>query len=199
MPTARKILTLRPGDDVLQRFANGLGALGADGTRKVLARSLNRAGGPALTAVRRELARATSAPMSLIRKQVYARKAWAGSAAGEGRLDFQIISYGKPIPLAFFKPREFSYGVRAKVWGRWQRFDGMFMRGGRWPDRVELDMGGKVFVRTSKARLPIEQAFGPSLPHELFEPPVLKIFAERATKLGDAIAHELDRELTRLG
>jgi len=195
---SRQVLTIKAGDDVLHRFSNGLGALGKDRTQKVLARALNRTGGPTLTKVRRVLAARTSTPMSIIRRQVYAQKAWAGAVGGEGKLDFKIIAYGRPLPLAVFKPTEFKFGVRAKVWGRVQRFEGAFMRGGRWPNRVELNMGtGQVYVRSTKSRTPIERVYGPSLPKELVEEEVFDAFEANVARLGDDIAHELDRELSK--
>lgn len=193
----RQVLTIKPSDRVLEQFGNGLGALGEGRARKVIVRAINRTGNPAVTAVRRELVKATSAPLSLVKQYVYARKAWAGDGGGAGKLEFQIIAHGRPLPLAVFRPKEFRYGVRARVWGRYQRFEGAFMRGGLWPARVDLPMGGHVFVRASAQRLPIERAYGPSLPKELLEPAIVKVFAARAAKLGDAIAHELDRELSR--
>lgn len=148
-------LVVRSNDRVLASFANGLGALGEARSRQVMARALNRTGGPTLTKVRRELARATSAPMSIIRRQVVASKAWAGDGSIPGKLDFKIRATGNPLPLRVFKPVEFKFGVRARVWGRFQRFEGAFTRGGLFPDRVALAKGGgNVFARTGKARLP---------------------------------------------
>lgn len=192
-------IEIQEGDAVLARFANGLGALGEFRARQVMARGLNRAGMPTLTKVRREIARRTSAPMAIVRKQVVPGRAWAGLAGGSGRLEFSIRASGQALPLAVFKPRELKVGVRAKVWGRFQRFEGAFMRGGQWPNRVQLSMGGQVFVRTSAKRLPIERMYGPALPKELVEEQVVQVFHGAAARLGDDIAHELDRELSRFG
>ncbi|MDP1642732.1 MAG: hypothetical protein Q8L59_11155 [Phenylobacterium sp.] len=188
---------LRQGDDVLQNFANGLGALGEGRARKVMARALNRTGGPTLTKVRRELRTSTSAPAAVVRRQVVAAKAWAGDGSGPGKMEFVIRATGRPLPLSLFKPREFRFGVRAKVWGSFQRYEGMFTRGGRWPDRVPLGRGGHVFVRTSAARLPIKRAFGPSLPKELIEDKIVMVWRSSTARLGGDIAHELDRELSK--
>ena len=189
-------------DQVLTRFANGLGALGERRARKVMARALNRAGNPTLTKVRRALTRSTSAPMKVVRKQVVAQRAWAGDDSGGGKLKYTIRATGSPLPLRFFTRAEFKFGVRAKVWGKFQRFEGAFMRGGRWPERVPLTkagMSGNVFVRTSAARLPIKLVWGPSLPKELVEDRIVEVFDAANARLGDDIAHELDRELSRFG
>lgn len=193
---------LRENDQVLARFANGLGALGEGRARKVMARALNRAGNPTLTKVRRELVRSTSAPLAVVRSQVVAQRAWGGDESGSGKLKYTIMATGSALPLRFFTRAEFKFGVRAKVWGRFQRFEGAFMRGGRWPDRVDLTKGGmrgNVFVRTSAARLPIKTVWGPALPKELVEDRIVDVFDTANARLGDDISHELDRELSRLG
>lgn len=192
-------IELRKGDDVLTRFENGLGALGEHRAQKVMARGLNRTGMPALTKVRREIARRTSAPMAIVRREVVASKAWGGEVAGGGKMSFSIRASGRPLSLALFRPREFKFGIRAKVWGRFQRFEGAFMRGGRWPNRVDLNMAGQVFVRTSAKRLPIERMFGPSLPKSLVEEEVVRVWRDATARLGNDIAHELDRELSKFG
>ena len=198
-------ITLKPADQVLARFTNGLGALGDYRARQVMARALNRAGMPTLTKVRRSVRDATSAPMKLIRTQVVPGKAFSGSAVEQGgsfgeKLEFRIVASGRPLPLSVFNPVAFKGGVRAKVWGAYHRYPRMFMTGGHWPDRVPFgraEMGGQVFHRQFKDRLPIERSFGPWLPKELVKPKVVEAFNSGLARLGDDIAHELDRELTR--
>ena len=65
---------------------------------------------------------------------------------------------GRHLPLSFFGAKQFSYGVRAKIWGRAQTFRSAF---------VVKRYGGGVFKRTGKARFPIEQLWGPSVPKEM--------------------------------
>jgi len=193
-------IVLRENDQVLRRFANALGALDEGLARKVMVRGLNRTGGPALTQVRRAIAKRTSAPMAIVRRQVVASKAWAGDGTGPGKLEFKVRATGRPLPLRVFRPTEFKFGIRARVWGSVQRFEGAFTRGGLFPNRVELSRtGGNVFVRSGKARLPIEKMFGPSLPKELVEGEIVQVFEGAILRLGDDIAHELDRELSRFG
>ena len=62
----------------------------------------------------------------------------------------------RPTPaLSVFGAKQFSYGVRAKIWGRAQTYRSAFIVG---------RFGGNVFKRTSKARFPIEQLWGPAVP-----------------------------------
>ena len=65
---------------------------------------------------------------------------------------------GRHLALSFFGAKQFSYGVRAKIWGRAQTFRSAF---------VVKRYGGGVFKRTGKARFPIEQLWGPSVPKEM--------------------------------
>jgi len=199
---ASNFLTIKAGDDVLKHYANGLGALGDYRGRQVMARALNRAGMPALTGVRRALVVRTSAPRSIVVKQVTADKAYAGEASGAlAKLEFRVRATGNPIELREFKPREFGYGVRVKVWGRVQRYGGAFMSGGVWPDRKPFGsrpgMNTRVFVRETRQRLPIKQLWGPSLPKELLQREIVTVFEKSAERLSNSIAHELDRELSK--
>jgi hypothetical protein len=189
-------LRITPGDQTLARYGNAMAILGDYGTRQVLARALNRTGGPMLTAVRRALRDQTSAPMAIIRKQVVARKAWAGTAMGAGKLEFAIVASGRPLSLAYFNPRETRQGVRAKVWGAVQTYPGMFMKGGRFPKRVAApELRGQVFVRADATRLPIERTFGPALPKELVQGKAREAFDQGVERLGRDIDHELYRAL----
>ena len=62
--------------------------------------------------------------------------------------------------MSYFCPRQFGYGVHAKPWGCWQRFESAFLVG---------SLGNNAFVRESKARFPIKKMFGPSIPKELVQ------------------------------
>lgn len=193
-------IELKQGDEVLERFANGLGALGDYRARQVMARALNRAGNPSATKVRRAIAKHTSIPYKMVEKGVVVRKAWSGTEAGPGKLSFTLHSTGYRLALRHFRPVEFRYGVRAKVWGKFQRFEGAFMRGGAWPNRKPFEKKGmdqNVWVRTDKARLPIRRMYGPSIPGAMLDAAIVKVWRTATARLGDDIAHELDRALSR--
>jgi hypothetical protein len=63
-----------------------------------------------------------------------------------------------PAAVGIWSQAVLSYGVRAKVWGRAQTYRSAFVVG---------RFGGNVFKRTSKARFPIEQLWGPAVPVEM--------------------------------
>ena len=79
-------------------------------------------------------------------------------ASTRATLETRIIGTGRHLPLSVFGAKQFSSGVRAKVWGRAQTYSSAFVVG---------RFGGNVFKRTSKKRFPIEQLWGPAVPVEM--------------------------------
>ena len=77
---------------------------------------------------------------------------------------------GRHLPLSFFGAKQFSYGVRAKIWGRAQTFRSAFVIG---------RFGNSVFKRTSKARFPIEQLWGPAVPVEMLRDEALAAWQDQ--------------------
>ena len=57
-----------------------------------------------------------------------------------------------------FSAKQFTYGVRSRIWGKSQGLRSAF---------VVKRFGGGVFKRTDKARAPVEQLWGPSVPKEM--------------------------------
>jgi hypothetical protein len=89
-----------------------------------------------------------------------------------------IVGTGRHLPLSVFGAKQFSYGVRAKVWGRAQTYRSAFVVG---------RLGGNVFKRTSKARFPIEQLWGPAVPVEMLRDEALAAWeAHRGKVLQEA-------------
>lgn len=137
----------------LQRFENMLGALGTDGP-KAANRAINRTGDMARTQVVRALAKQTGLPQKTVRKAIRVkRSSW-------DNLNYTMTAGGGDIALRFFKIRETLKGVSADLGTARGRvlFEGAFFRGGRFPSRVDLDVGGSnVFERRGDARLPIDR------------------------------------------
>lgn len=67
------------------------------------------------------------------------------------------------IPLKAFNAREEGPGVVAKIWGAKVMHPGAFIMGGQPGERVPLNLGGHVFNRVGKKRLPIEKSKGASI------------------------------------
>lgn len=70
---------------------------------------------------------------------------------------------GSPIPLSAFDAHETDEGVVATIWGSTQLHPGAFIKGGAFPLRVDLKMGGHVFHRVGSKRLPIARSKGAAI------------------------------------
>lgn len=179
-------------DNVLSRFANQIGAVGEEKGRKALARAVNRVTTTVEGRVVRAIGKQSSIPTAIVRTQMTKKLA---AHKGGGAIEGHVIASGNALPLKVFNPKQFSWGVRAKVWGRMERFPSQFMYGGRW-NSGKLIAGGHVFARTTADRLPIEKQFGPSVPEEMVRDEAARVFHHTVqTMLPKRVAHELSRLL----
>ncbi len=83
-----------------------------------------------------------------------------------------------------------SLGVRAKPWGRSQRFPGAFIFAGH-PKSGQPVADGHAFIRTSSSSLPIRKLWGPSVPREMERDAVTQEFQDAALELPGRILHEV--------
>jgi hypothetical protein len=113
---------------------------------KAIARAIKRTGDQTATRVVRALTAQTG-----LQRQVIAR-AVKKKPAG---LTYTLKSRGGNVALKYFKARETRKGVSAAPWNHRRVFAGMFIKGGRFPKRVALGLGGQVFKRTGASRVPI--------------------------------------------
>ncbi len=150
-------------------------------------RAINHTGAKARTRTVRALAKQMGLKQSVVRTRIEERK------ANYERLEYVLKGSGEPLSLKEFGAKQFAYGVRAKPWGRSQRFEGVFiMAGSRNSGRPVA--GGHVFKRTNgSASLPIEKLYGPSIPREMVQGASAIAFSEVTKDLGTRIQHELGR------
>ena len=139
-------------DDVRIRFEAACLHLGEGESRRVFSMALNKEGRKAFTQMRRGLAQQSSIPRGAVNAAMSFR------TASRATLSTVTAGSGRSLPLSFFGAKQFAYGVRAKIWGKAQTFRSAF---------VVKRYGNGVFKRTSKARFPIEQLWGPSVPKEM--------------------------------
>lgn len=175
------------------RFSNGIEQLGSNETmhQKVYRRALNKVGDKAYT----QVVRALTKQMGLKRRQVLTYGGVRKVRANLTRQDFQIYSTGAEVPLREFSAVQFSFGVRARPWGKSTRFTGMFIHAGRWNSGKDVAQG-HVFQRVTSSSLPIEKQFGPSVPAEMVKGESEAAFNRMADQLPDRIAHEI-AQITR--
>ena len=127
------------GEQALARFGNQLGALGEGGTKIAFARAVNHTGDKARTQVRRALTKQTGLRRDVIVRAVKTLR------ANPAAMRYEMKTQGGDIALKYFRPVEFRRGVRARPFGRATLFAGKFTRGGLFPNRTALRMGGHVF------------------------------------------------------
>lgn len=184
-------LRIKFEDDELERFGNMAGALGPAKTRVGLCRAISRVVDMAETRVARKIAKQSSIPLRLVRQHIRKEKPKQKDIGGP--LVGAVISSGKPISLREFKPVQFSWGVRVKAWGSWQRYEGSFIHGGRW-NSGKLAFSGHVMTRKGKERFPVRQENGPSVPKELLRDLSAQEFDQLVrAELPKRAMHELTR------
>lgn len=175
-------LVVFDADNTRRHYEAAAQRLGHDAAKTAFRRALNHTGDKARTAVRRAIRKQTSIPDAIVRRYMSVRR------ANYERLSYEIIGFGSEIPLKYFGARQFSFGVRAKVWGKFQKFKGTFIV-------ASEKMGGHVWHRTSKKRLPIEKLYGPSVPKEMIKDQSLEAFETTANQLAARAEHEIARIL----
>ncbi|MGF9694715.1 hypothetical protein AAIH46_17985 [Rhizobium sp. 0TCS1.26] len=112
----------------------------------VLPRIVNQVGDRAKTQVVRGLTVQTGLP----RKTIVAAVG-DPMKASFGRLSYEIKTRGGNIRLKYLNPKETEAGVVAKPFGKATLYPGAFIRGGWWPDRVDVEkFGGHVMVRVGR-------------------------------------------------
>lgn len=173
----------------LLRVSNLLHAAGKQAPLAII-RAVNHTGAKARTQMRRVLVKQTGLKARTINRAVKSRNAFNGSA-------FTIYSRGGNIRLKFFSARETRAGVSAAPWNKRRVYPGTFMKGGRFPNRVDLGKGGQVFARKGRRRLPIEvKRSGLFIPEEMITGQSEAAFYGTVTReLPGRLAHELYRIL----
>lgn len=174
------------------RFDNILAALGPKKSAQVINRAVNRAGDMTRTAMRGALVKQTGLKSRTI------TKALKTTRSNYQRLAYAMKVKGGNIRLKHFSPRETRSGVSAKPFGVRKRFGSTtFIKGGRFPNRQALGMGGHVFRREGMNRLPLVTVrSGVVLPDQVVQGASIKAFETVGrAKLVERMSHELNRML----
>lgn len=173
----------------LDRQIKALQSLGSRKTRIVGNRVANRAGDQSRTQVRRELTKQTGLPRKTIVKAVKVTRSTPDTLA------YRMRSQGGDVSLKYFSAREQRRGVKAKPFGQWNVFPSTFIKGGRFPNRVDIGKGGHVFQRTSARRKPIEKVkSGVIIPEQMVKDATAEAFRSTSSRvLITRMAHELSR------
>jgi hypothetical protein len=137
--------------------------------------------------------RSALVPQTGLKRGVLVR-AVKGKSTGSG---YEIKSHGGNIRLKFFGARETRKGVTAAPWNSRRLYAGTFLKGGRFPNRVTLKMGGNTLKRAGKSRLPIHGVrSGLYIPEEMVKGgSEAAFYSTLESDLAPRIAHELARIL----
>lgn len=173
-------IVIKDLDQTRIRFEAMVQRVGERDAALAFSRALNHEGRKTFTAVKRTLRQQTDIPAFMITASMAFR------SSSQRNLRTIISGVGKELPLRLFKPSQFSYGVRAKVWGRHQTYRSAF---------IVAKYGGNVFHRTSRKRFPIQKMFGPSIPKEMVQDQTLETFQQSGNSVMDRAMHELSRIL----
>lgn len=172
---------IRDLDKTRIHFEAAVARLGEQAATRAFNRALNREGDKIRTRVRRALRQQTGAKASLINRETRSIR------SSFSNLTYTIKARGDYLGLSHFSPRQFGYGVRAKPWGRWQRFDGAFLVG---------SLSNNAFVREGRARLPIRKMFGPAIPKEMLKGATREAFETAQPNVLAEAMRQIGREMS---
>lgn len=171
-------IIIRDLDQTRLHFEAAIHRVGEQDATRAFNRALNREGDKIRTSVRRALRQQTGANMALINRET---RAFRSSFTN---LVYTIEARGDHLGLSHFNPSQFRYGVRAKPWNRFQRFEGAFLIG---------SLGNNAFVRETAARFPIKKMFGPAIPKEMLKDATLRAFEQAQPNVLAEATRQLQR------
>ncbi|WP_459778639.1 hypothetical protein, partial [Bartonella henselae] len=137
----------------------------------------------------KQVADLSSAQIKRIRRGVYIKE-----KATARFLETDLIGSGTPLPLKFFKAKETKHGVTYTLFGKKQILTHGFIKGGSFPKRVDLKMGGNVFQRDDGDQFPIAKQEGPSIAKVMSKPEIASAIAQYAN---ERLTKNIQRQLAR--
>lgn len=133
--------------DGLPKLEAAVKALGSESkARAAFRRAINEAGRDTKTPTKRALAKQTGLKISVANRALVTKK------ASSSDLSYQLTGKGGFIRLKYFGARETRNGVSAAPRGNRQVFVDTFIKGGRFPKRVDIGKGGQVFDPSAYTR-----------------------------------------------
>jgi hypothetical protein len=157
--------------------------------RRALVRGLNKTAANVRTSASRAIRERRSLSAKTVNQALAIRK------ASNAKLVSSLVVTGRPIPLKEYKARETRKGVTVSVTpGARKLIEHAGNRG-----FIVQKIGGHVFAREGKSRLPIKKLFGPSLPSTFVQEEVKRAWTATAQEaMPKRLAEEMRYELARL-
>ncbi|MBP0440675.1 hypothetical protein [Tianweitania sediminis] len=164
-------LSVRIQGSGLVRFSDAVEALGEVRARKAYSRAVNDAGRDTKTPTQRALAQQTGLKVKVTRKALRITR------ASPATLEYKLTGTGGDIALKYFGARETRKGTSAAPFNKRKVFSGAFIKGGQFPNRVDIGRGGHVFERASMSRFPINKVkSGVVIPNEMVKDATARTF-----------------------
>lgn len=153
--------------------------------------AINRVAATTRTGMVRSLSKQTGLKQKTIRKALKKKNSTAGTLSAD------IHSAGGDVALKFFGARETRAGVSAAPFGKRSIYTGTFMKGGRFPNRVQGKLGGHAWQRVGGGRGPIKVVdSGVVIPEQMVEGATKATFYKTVeAELPKRLLHELSRRL----
>ena len=171
----------------LLSFQAALTALSGKQMQDALRRAINSVGDRDRTQVKRVLTKQTGLKAHVIERALKTKR------ANFDELSYTMTVRGGNVAMKYFGARETLPGVSAAPLGQRQVFVSTFMKGGKFPDRVPLKLGGQVFERTGAGREIRKVLSGVYIPLELVSGATVATFQKTAEQmLPGRVAHEID-------
>lgn len=175
MPT----IYFRWSGDGIAKLEGAMEALAGPKKIAALRRALNHTGDRAFTIVKRTISKQIGASQAIIQRYGRLRSLKANAT----RLEYIIKADGGPIPLKHFGPYQGRGGVTAAPWNNRKLYRHAF---------IVASLGGQVFWREGRGRLPIKRIAGPNIPKELVKDATAEAFQMTvATRLVPRVEHEI--------
>ncbi|WP_375707581.1 hypothetical protein [Bartonella sp. AA1HLJMS] len=174
----------------LQQAKDTFTSLQAPRLNWALRNALNTAAKQVERFTEKQVADISSAQIKRIRRGVYIKE-----KATARFLETDIIDFGTPIPLKFFKVNETKRGVTYTLFGKKEILPHGFIKGGSFPKRVELKkLNGNVFQRADGDKFPIAKQEGPSIAGVMSKPEIASAIAQYAN---ERLTKNIQRQLSR--
>lgn len=159
------------------------------GARRAVSRALNKTAGNVRTAASKAIRQKRSISASAVRNALAIRR------SGETHLVASLVVTGRPISLKDYKAKQTKRGVTVQVSPGKRKL--VQHRGNR--AFIIAKIGGHVFAREGKTRLPVKKLFGPSLPATFLNEEVRAAWTTAAQEaLPKRLQEEINFELKKL-
>ena len=157
--------------------------------RGAIARGLNKTAQNVSTSANRAIRQRRALPAKTVREAIKIRRATTQ------RLESALVVTGRPIALRDYQARQTKNGVTVAVTPGKRK---TVTHSGNKAFIVKK-IGGHVFARESRSKLPIKKLFGPSLPSTFVQEEVKKAWTATAVEaMPKRIAEEIRFELSKI-